>query len=112
MLSAEDLQRLEVCLPTSPEMEMVLAFQGSPETLGTAESFFWALGNTPRPLAKVRVMLFMQQFKSNSEVLAGRLEALEKACSEATESQRLAGVLERVLRIGNVLNQGKWQWLK
>lgn len=106
LLTAEDLEKLEVCLPTKAEVRTVLAYKGPVESLGSAESFFLALARTPRPSCKVSVMLFSRQFKSIAEHASARLETLRLACEEATTSGRLARVLERVLIIGNLLNEG------
>ncbi|CAM9730057.1 unnamed protein product, partial [Discosporangium mesarthrocarpum] len=109
LLTTEDLQRLEACIPSVPEVQMAMAFNGPVEALGPAETFFRALGQTPRPLNKVRVMLFMKQFAASVEEASGRLKTLRLACKEVTESRRLAGVLERVLLIGNLLNEGTYK---
>lgn len=103
----EDLQRLEACLPTGPELQQVLAYDGPAEALGPAESFFQALTPTPRPAEKVSLMLFALQFPSIAEVTGARLETLRMACQETTSSDRLARVLDRVLVIGNLLNEGE-----
>lgn len=82
------------------------AFKGPIEALGPAESFFRALAHTPRPASKVSVMLFSRQLGSVEESANTRLDTLRLACEEVTKSDRLARVLERVLLIGNLLNEG------
>lgn len=62
MLTVEDLQRLEVCLPTAQELKTVFAYTGTPAALGPAETFFRALGGTPRVAQKVSAMLFSRVF--------------------------------------------------
>lgn len=108
-LSAEDLQRLEACLPTGPELKTVMAYEGPEEALAPAEAFFRALASVPRPAAKVSALLFWRHFSSAAEVAGSRLDTLQKACEEATTSDRLARVLDWVLKIGNVLNEGECQ---
>lgn len=107
ILSTEDLQRLEACLPTGPELKTVLTYDGPLETLGPAEAFFRALAPTPRPASKVSTLLFSLQFSSIVEIADARLETLSCACQEVTTSDRLARILDRVLVIGNLLNEGE-----
>ncbi|CBN80077.1 Formin-like 3 [Ectocarpus siliculosus] len=110
VLTTEDLQRLEGCLPTAQELRTVMAFSGPAAALGSAETFFRALRDTPRPASKVSAVLFSRQFLGS---VAGdaesRVETLRMACEEAMESDRLAAVLEKVLDIGNLLNEGTYQ---
>ncbi|CAM9497960.1 unnamed protein product, partial [Ectocarpus sp. 12 AP-2014] len=110
VLTIEDLQRLEGCLPTAQELRTVVAFSGPAAALGSAETFFRALRDTPRPASKVSAVLFSRQFLGS---VAGdaesRVETLRMACEEAMESDRLAAVLEKVLDIGNLLNEGTYQ---
>ncbi|CAM9158805.1 unnamed protein product, partial [Ectocarpus sp. 13 AM-2016] len=110
VLTIEDLQRLEGCLPTAQELRTVVAFSGPAAALGSAETFFRALKDTPRPASKVSAVLFSRQFLGS---VAGdaesRVETLRMACEEAMESDRLAAVLEKVLDIGNLLNEGTYQ---
>eukprot|EP00903_Cladosiphon_okamuranus_P016298 g15030.t1 len=110
ILTPEDLQRLEACLPTAQELKTVLAYTGPAAALGPAETFFRALQDTPRAGGKVTAMLFSRQFLGS---VAGdaeaRVKTLRLACEEAMSSERLATVLERVLDIGNLLNEGTYQ---
>ncbi|CAM9424601.1 unnamed protein product [Ectocarpus sp. 4 AP-2014] len=110
VLTTEDLQRLEGCLPTVQELRTVVAFSGPAAALGSAETFFRALRDTPRPASKVSAVLFSRQFLGS---VAGdaesRVETLRMACEEAMGSDRLAAVLEKVLDIGNLLNEGTYQ---
>lgn len=108
LLTVEDLQKLEACLPTESELKTVLAFEGPAEALGPAETFFRSLASVPRPGNKVSALLFWRQFSSVAETAELRLENLHKACEEATTSDRLTGLLEWVLKIGNLLNEGEW----
>ena len=61
-MTTEDLQRLEACLPTAQELRTVVAFSGPAAALGSAETFFRALRDTPRPASKVAAVLFSRQF--------------------------------------------------
>ncbi|CAN0032714.1 unnamed protein product, partial [Hapterophycus canaliculatus] len=107
-LTVEDLQRLEVCLPTTQELKTVLAYSGPPAALGPAETFFRALGGTPRVAQKVSALLFSRVFLGSvARDAERRAERLTRACKEAMESDRLAAVLEKVLDIGNILNEGE-----
>lgn len=72
MLTTEDLQRLEACLPTPQELKTVLAYTGPAAALGPAETFFRALRDTPRAAGKVTAMLFSRQFLGS---VAGDAEA-------------------------------------
>lgn len=103
----EDLQRVKACLPTGPELKTVEAYDGPVEDLGAAEAFFRAMASTRRPGFKVTAMLFSLQFPSIAEVCDTRLETLSRACEEAMNSDRLARLLDRVLYIGNLLNEGE-----
>ncbi|CAN0574297.1 unnamed protein product, partial [Ectocarpus sp. 12 AP-2014] len=106
VLTIEDLQRLEGCLPTAQELRTVVAFSGPAAALGSAETFFRALRDTPRPASKVSAVLFSRQFLGS---VAGdaesRVETLRmvRRGGVGSEDQQL---LEKVLDIGNLLNEG------
>lgn len=76
-LTVEDLQRLEMCLPTPQELKTVLAYTGPPAALGPAEMFFRALGETPRVTQKVSAVLFSRVFLGSvAKDAEGRVETL------------------------------------
>lgn len=89
----------------------MMSYEGPVEALGPAEAFFRALAPTPRPQSKVSAMIFSRQFWSVAEDARARLATLRMACEEATTSDKLARVLERVLIIGNLLNEGEGVWM-
>lgn len=86
ILTTEDLQRLEACLPTAQELKTVLAYTGPAAALGPAETFFRALGDTPRVGGKVTAMLFSRQFlgsvAGDAEARVGTLSAVSLVLAE------------------------------
>uniref|UniRef100_A0A0D9W2W9 Formin-like protein n=1 Tax=Leersia perrieri TaxID=77586 RepID=A0A0D9W2W9_9ORYZ len=89
VLDADQLENLIKFCPTKEEMELLKNYSGDKETLGKCEQFFLALMKVPRVESKFRIFSFKIQFQSQ---LRG--------------SEKLRVIMEKILFLGNKLNQG------
>uniref|UniRef100_A0A0E0KNC9 Formin-like protein n=1 Tax=Oryza punctata TaxID=4537 RepID=A0A0E0KNC9_ORYPU len=89
VLDADQLENLIKFCPTKEEMELLKNYSGDKETLGKCEQFFLELMKVPRVESKFRIFAFKIQFQSQ---LRG--------------SEKLKVIMEKILFLGNKLNQG------
>mmetsp|Transcript_53338 Transcript_53338/g.79704 ORF Transcript_53338/g.79704 Transcript_53338/m.79704 type:complete len:1448 (-) Transcript_53338:1919-6262(-) len=107
-LNAEKLQNLQLLLPTVEEITTIKQHTagGSGQGLGRAETFFLSVSKVPRFAQKLEAFLFTLQFEEIVDGLKQSLDLLEKASNEVVRSKKLAGVLRKLLAVGNLMNEG------
>ncbi len=104
-LNIEQLANLQLLLPTPEESNMLKGFDGQSDDLGRAEQFFLSVTKVPRFSQKLAAFKFSLQFDEQVHSLTSSLHLLAKACTEVVESKKLAGILRRLLAIGNLMNE-------
>ena len=105
-LNGEQLQNMMALTPTQDEMRKMQGYNGTSDGLGRAESFFLSISKTPRFIPKLNTFIFVQQFPDNAKELLRTLVKLRSACKDIVSNQTLAGILKRLLAIGNLVNEG------
>ena len=104
-LNSEKLQNMQMLLPTMAELKSIRAYKGGTEGLGRAEAFFLAVSKIPRFSHKLHAFEFSLQFREETSNFMEILETLHRACDEVVKSQKLAGMLRRLLAVGNLMNE-------
>lgn len=104
-LNIEHLTNLQLMLPTTEELNILKDFDGQSDGLGRAEIFFLSVMKIPRFSQKLAAFKYSLQFDEQVHSLKSSLQLLAKACTEVINSQKLAGILRRLLAIGNLMNE-------
>ncbi|KAL7550684.1 hypothetical protein ACHAWF_013903 [Thalassiosira exigua] len=104
-LNIEKLSNMQLLLPKPEEERCMKSFKGRSEGLGRAENWFIATMKIPRFAQKLAAFKYLLQFDEQTESLKSSLNKLAKACDEVVESKKLAGILRRLLAIGNLMNE-------
>ena len=105
-LCAGKLQNMQSLLPTADELKIMKRHKDGIEGLGRAELFFFAVSKIPRFGQKLDAFLFSLQFADFVQEFQQSIELLEKACTEIVTNRKLAGILRRILAVGNLMNEG------
>ncbi|XP_033138435.1 formin-like protein 20 isoform X2 [Brassica rapa] len=110
VLDIDQIEKLIMFCPTKEEMELLndllQNYTGDKERLGKCEQYFLELMKVPRVESKLRVFSFKIQFHTQVEELRKSLNVVKSACEEIRSSQKLKGIMKRILYLGNTLNQG------
>jgi len=85
---------------------MVLSFANLKSCVIIAELFFKQLVPIKRIEDKVRVMKTMHFFKDHVEEVREGFKTLQEVCNQVLNSEKLLQVLQMVLNIGNLMNEG------
>ena len=93
-------------LPTDMELKQVSSYSGPDSALLPAEVFFRMLSSVKRVSVKIKVMETMDTFPTAVSDLGRRLSFLKGVCEAVMCSEKLQRVLETVLAIGNIMNEG------
>jgi hypothetical protein len=75
------------------------------EELGPVESFLMQLNGVDRMKDKVESLLFRASMAEQVKLLTEDVLLLTAACNEVLQSTRLAGLLQTMLAVGNILNE-------
>jgi Formin Homology 2 Domain/Subunit CCDC53 of WASH complex len=102
----ERVQFLKDLLPNAQEVSAIKSYTGNDSRLVPAELFFRHLVPIKRIEVKVEVMKMMVTFRSNAAGYLDNYKLLERACLQAQKSEKLLEVLDMVLNIGNIMNEG------
>jgi len=102
----ERVQFITGLLPNQSEVAAVKSYKGADDRLVPAESFFKQLLSVPRLQTKVHVIQTMATFSDSAKETGTKLQLLKTVCSQVMESAKLQQVLEMVLHIGNLMNEG------
>ncbi|CAN7069098.1 unnamed protein product [Brassica rapa subsp. trilocularis] len=106
VLDIDQIEKLIMFCPTKEEMKLLNNYTGDKERLGKCEQYFLELMKVPRVESKLRVFSFKIQFHTQVEELRKSLNVVKSACEEIRSSQKLKGIMKRILYLGNTLNQG------
>ncbi len=93
-------------LPKKEESDSIRKYNGGDDRLIPAEIFFRKLDSVPRVPSKIKVMETMEMFNQNTEEIITQFDILMKTCNDVIKSEKLQSVLESVLTIGNIMNEG------
>jgi len=108
-LNVEKLTNMMGLLPTSEETNSLKRFSENEKSnfdgLGRAELFFLSVMKIPRFTQKLEVFQYSLQFDDQVQCLMSSLQTLGRACNEVVGSKKLAGILRRLLQIGNLMNE-------
>ena len=102
----ERVQFLTGLLPNQTEVAAVKSYKGSDDRLVPAELFFKQLLSVPGLQTKVHVIQTMATFSDSAKETGCKFQLLKSVCSQVMESTKLQQVLEMVLHIGNLMNEG------
>ena len=105
-LTIEKLQNMQKLLPSNRELIDIRQYKGSVTSLGRAELFFLAQSKIPRFPQKLDACVFSLQFVDIVNELKKSSSLLVKACIETVNNKKLAGILRRILAVGNLVNEG------
>ncbi|XP_072041000.1 inverted formin-2-like isoform X2 [Amphiura filiformis] len=103
---AERLKSLMNLMPDKQEIEMLRAFDGDKDKLGTAEKFYLLLADLSNYQLRVEGMLLKEEFKSSVGDLKPAIECLQQACQDILGSETLLEFLTLILLTGNFMNSG------
>lgn len=102
----ERVQFLTGLLPNQTEVAAVKSYRGADERLVPAELFFKQLLSVPRLQTKVHVIQTMATLSDSAKETGSKFQLLKTVCAQVMESVKLQQVLEMVLHIGNLMNEG------
>ena len=106
-VTADHLENLLPLLPTPAEMKRLadLAASSHPAEvfIRTAASFYPEL---PR---RLQCFLTCCSFRQSAQACAAKARLLVTACVEVISSDKLARLLQKMLAVGNVMNQGTYR---
>ncbi|KAI9298202.1 FH2-domain-containing protein [Neoconidiobolus thromboides FSU 785] len=103
-LSIDNLRSLENIAPTQDEIKIVKSYNGTIETLGTAEKYMLQILDIPRLSERLNCMIFRRKFDSDLQDIKPELTTLNQVIIELKTSKRLSILLEIILSLGNYLN--------
>ncbi|GJZ84345.1 formin-like protein 20 [Tanacetum coccineum] len=113
LLDADQLENILKFCPTKEETDQLKNYQGDKELLGKCEEYFLELMKVPRMESKVNCFLFKIQFNTQLFFQLAEfkksLNIVNAACDEVDtvrKSDKLKGIMKRILYLGNTLNQG------
>jgi hypothetical protein len=106
LITGERIQFIQDILPTTREGQSVLNYKGDESRLVAAEHFFKHVVPVKRIEVKVEIMQTMVSFRTNASLLAKNFQVLERACNQVQSSEKLTDVLDMVLHVGNIMNEG------
>ena len=93
-------------LPTKNEAEGIERFKGNESQLVPVEKFFRLLLSVKDVNRKIKIMETMEMMNQTVVALKMGYEILRRVCEEVIKSEKLQLVLEAVLTIGNIMNEG------
>ncbi|CAA7399776.1 unnamed protein product [Spirodela intermedia] len=106
VLDIDQVENLIKFSPTKEEMEMLKNYTGNKDMLGRCEQFFLELMKVPRVESKLRVFSFKITFSTQVNELRSNLNTINDAAIEVKGSKKLRQIMQTILTLGNVLNQG------
>lgn len=102
----ERVQFIPNLLPTPKEILAIKNYNGDDDKLITAELFFRQIVSIKRIEDKVKVMKTMRTLEEHVEEARAGFNTLQEVCGQVLNSEKLIQVLEMVLNIGNLMNEG------
>ncbi|XP_057710062.1 FH1/FH2 domain-containing protein 1-like isoform X2 [Corythoichthys intestinalis] len=106
VLDREDIQRLQMLLPTEEELSLIkeAKTQNPNSYLAPAELCLLVLGEIPHLSTRLHLWAFVLDYDSLEQEIAKPLFYLKQAMEQLAGSQTFKHVLATVLAIGNFLN--------
>ena len=108
VIKGDRVQFLTGLLPKTQEIDAIQKYEGEEIFLIHAEIFFKKLISVPRMETKIKVIQTMELFNQNFEDTHSRYNVLQTTCKDVIKSDKLQLILESVLAIGNIMNQGTY----
>lgn len=105
-ITGERVQFMRDLLPTPTEAKVIKAYKGDERRLVPAELFFTKIVKVSRVQTKIQVMQAMDTLNDHASELGEKFVILETVCSQIMNSEKLEEVLDMVLHIGNIMNEG------
>lgn len=105
-LTADHVEALLKCCPTTEEEQLIKAYSGKANELGCAEHFLQELLCIPRVGDKVRALSLYTTFKEEIADIKEHIDILSAACAELRSNEKLQNLLHIILSLGNALNDG------
>lgn len=105
-IRGEKCQFLRDILPTSSEIRVIKEYDGNDERLEPAEIWFRHVVDIPRIDVKAQILRTMEMFNSEATLLMDSFHILNEVCHQVMRSEKLQDLLEMVLNIGNIMNEG------
>lgn len=93
-------------LPTQVEADVIQKYGGENNRLIPAEIFFRKLESVTIVSSKIKVIETMEMFNQNTKEIGSQFDILTKTCKDVMQSEKLQSVLEAVMTIGNIMNEG------
>ena len=97
---------LSSVLPNDIEAKQIANFKGQDDELLPAELFFKRMQDVKRVAVKIKVMETLDTFDSQLNDLQSRLQLMKRVSDQVMSSEKLQRVLETILAIGNIMNEG------
>jgi hypothetical protein len=106
ILTIENLISLKYLFPlTDQERHDLVNFKGDAQIqCGVAEQFYLATLDVPRPDLRIRMLIFRNQYQDVSQHLEASVQVLRQGSQELVDSDKLAQVLQLILKLGRALN--------
>lgn len=105
-IKGERVLFLRCLLPKQDEATSILQYKGEDRSLSQPELFFRTLLVVPRVSAKVKVIETIELLQQNSDEIISSLHLLTTTCKNVMKSEKLRAILELILKIGNIMNDG------
>ena len=105
-IRGERVQFIRDLLPTTNEVKLIRDYDGSESRLVPAEIWFRHIAHIKRIETKAQVLRTMEMFRGEAEMVMSSLTLLTEVCKQVVESEKLRDLLEMVLSIGNIMNEG------
>ena len=105
-IQGERVHFVKDLLPTLAEANAVKAYKGEDSRLVPAELFFREIVHIKRIETKVQILRTMETYAANAVELEESFRLLANACIQVQRSVRLQDLLDMVLHVGNIMNEG------
>jgi hypothetical protein len=105
-VKGDDVFKLSELLPKDSESAAIRKYKGEDDRLIPTEIFFRKLQSVPRVPSKIGAIKTMETFQPNIEEIISQFGILSTTCNNVMKSEKLSLVLESVLSIGNIMNEG------
>ncbi|KAG7608475.1 Formin FH2 domain [Arabidopsis suecica] len=102
----DQIENLINLFPTKEDMKFLLTYTGDKGNCEQLFQYLQEVVKVPRVESKLRVFSFKIQFGTKITKLTKGLNAVNSACEEIRTSQKLKDIMENILCLGNILNQG------
>ncbi|KAL9184842.1 hypothetical protein ACHAXT_002619 [Thalassiosira profunda] len=102
----ERVQFVPNLLPTPKEVLAVKKYKGDDDKLIAAELFFRQLVPIKRIEDKVKVLRTMSTFEEHIAEARAGFQTLQTVCAQVMNSEKLIQILDMVLNVGNLMNEG------